>query len=581
MSRKRVKIKIWCSQKLFIQFFVFMRKLSNNFTENNNKVQKFVKKREILMSIKSLGQDITVHQELPLLKVGKPCIEPQKYAALIENKTRANENAFGSSIIKEALNRMFDKTEGSNIAPTKAPEPPLDYFEIDKQADELIKKHTSDGFFGSSLNTDGLGKELADIAKTDPRRAAALSDNVLDKIAGSDKDEVSQSFVESLSPKELREFAKTDEGQKALGQMKDHLLSGSVHGDERATARKIDTAIKAAELEKNPSFQKLDKGVQQEILSRLENNATNEKAVDNLIALVVNKPSDPLIGTTQVDPNFAKLSTDSQKAILKAYDNHSGDKIFVDSLKSLSGKADFAALNATDQSSVVNDLDRFANTESYQGKAGGLFGIGSHHVSDEDKTYLLDKLGNASIYSAANPGSVSLRNTLDKITNGHIKIRTYSEPTDSDGSITFGYADQDGTFFVNKHPDADWGDEKFIDTLVHEVNHELNGPSEHDTPDRFLDEYRAFYTGLAAVGTTMDAQQQKDVIDNLINPDVYPNIADQYKNNDEFKKFIDGVKAGLDKAPPELLDPETMRQKMLDAGFSSDYLNKTGNIDNH
>ena len=520
------------------------------------------------MSIKGVGQDIAVHQEQPQFKIEKPRVEPQPVQAPLENKTRANENAFGSAMVKEALNRSFDKAEvaAKAVAPPDPPKPPIDYNAVDKKADELIKKNTSDGFFGKSLHEDTLGKDLADLAKTDPALAAAVTDNVFDKIDDGKRNGLAQNFVKNLSSDELRAFAKDDKGREVLGQLKDK-ISGPFWDNHQDLKNRIDTAIKAADLEKSPEFKKLDKATQSEVLARIGKNEQDGKAVDNLINL-------------SKDGNFATLSPETQKAMLQAYDNRPGDAVFTDSLKALGGKSTFTALSAADQAKVISDLDKFAKTESYHDH-GGFIGIGVHSVSDDDRRYLLDKLGDTSIYSQANPGITSVRNTLDKILNGTVKIEAYSEPA-KDGKIVFGNADQHGTFHVNRHPDANnaaYGANHFIDTLVHEMNHELNGPSDYNKPDRFLDEYRAFTVGIEATGKTVDAGQQKKIINNLLN--VYDNIKDQYNNDPKFKKFIDDSLAGLDKTPPELLDPETMRKNLLKAGFSSDYLNKSGNLDNH
>lgn len=79
----------------------------------------------------------------------------------------------------------------------------------------------------------------------------------------------------------------------------------------------------------------------------------------------------------------------------------------------------------------------------------------------------------------------------------------------------------------------------------------------------------------------VDAATQKDIIDNLITG--YDAIKELYESDSQegkkFKEFIDNAKAGLDKTPPELLDPEKMREQ-LDAIFDDDYLSNPGNIDN-
>ena len=534
------------------------------------------------MSIKGVGQNTKVHETSAPKVEARKTEDAPKLQAPAGNQTRANDNAFQSAAVKTALNRAFDKGLGAvtvagatagataaNLVPTEA-KSPIDYFQIDKEADDLIKKHTSDELFGSNLNTDDLGKELADIARTDPARAAALTDNVLDKVSGGDRDEVAQSMTEAMSPAELREYAKTDEGKRSLEQLRGHLDAGRTTGDEEDTMKRIDTAIKAAELEKSTEFQKLDSNVQQEILSRLERNEKNPAAVDNLLDLVK-------------DANFQALPAQSQRALLRAFDNRPEDKEFVGAIKALANKPDFKTLNFNQQISIISDLDRFANTESYKGSNGFLgTGLGGHRVSAEDRTFLLDKLGDAAILNQTSPNP-ALGNTLNKIFSGDVKIHTYSEAAE-DGRIEFGNNTGNGVLNINKHPDANlpgYGANNFADTIVHELNHELNQGAPHGTPDQFLNEYRAGYTGNEAAGTgiSTSAAQQRDNIDNLITG--YPRIRDLYNSDAKFKQFIDDVKKGLSETPPRLVDPEQMRQELVNAGFSSDYLNTPGNTDNH
>lgn len=479
------------------------------------------------------------------------------------------EAAFRAAFTKEAVNRLFADVTDTAVVTTDA-KPPVDYFDIDKKADEIIKNNTDEGFFGSSLDTDAVGTELAEIAKNNPQEARALTDNILDKIAGRNRDEVARSLTDSLSAKELRNVAEDADGREMLGQLKGHLLSGSVHGDERATAARIDTAIKAADLENNAEFQKLDATVREQIFSQIESNETNAAAVDNIINLAASG-------------EFLSLPVNTQKAMLTALSNHAEDAIFVEGLKVNAGKADFIALDETGQAQVIDNLDRFAQTESYNGSSGFLGIFGKNSISEADKAFLLDKLGDTAIYSVANPGVASVKNTLEKIVSGEIKIDTYSEAADSKtGEITLGYNNGNGTLNMNTHPDAGnpaFGKNAFTDTLVHELNHQLNQGAPHGTPDQFLNEYRAFYTGLEAVGTTMDGTRLDGIVRNLLGS--YEKIDDLYKSDADFKKFIDDVRTGFGETPPRLLDPEQMRQALLDAGFSSDYLNTPANIDNH
>lgn len=467
------------------------------------------------------------------------------------------EANFTGNLQKEILLQKFQNNNPEAVSfKNPADNAPVDYFDVAGDADALIGKYTEDGFLWDSLNHEGLGGELAEIAKNDPARAAALTDNILDKVDGGDKDEVAQSFIEAMSPEELRAFAATEEGKAALEQCRHHLDEGWTTGDEDDTIARIDTAIKAADFQNTEQFKNLSPEAQQEVLSRLDANQGNNAATDNLINLATSG-------------EFANLSIEAQRAVLGAFDNHKEDALFVNALKDTLAKPEFQALNATQQAQVLNDLDRIASTESYT------------DTDDTGKNYLLDNLGNTSIFSAANPNEVAVRNTLDKIADGEIKVETYSEAADpKTGGITLGYTYSNDVIYMNTHPDTQaFGANIFTDTLVHEVNHNQNPGGAHGTPDQFLNEYRAFYVGIDAIGAPPSAQRQDAIIQNLL--DSYPDIRELYDNNADFKQFIDDARAGFAENPPRLLEPEAMRQALLDAGFSSDYLNTPGNIDNH
>jgi hypothetical protein len=508
-----------------------------------------------------------------LLQKPKP-VEPPKPAVTYNRAdtgaaaTKLNESNVAAVLKKLDLTNKLPGADSTAKTAAATATKPIDYFEIDKQADELIKKHTESGFLGigSNLNTDKLGNELAQIAKTDPEKAAALNDNILDKIAGNDKDNLAQSFVKSMSPTELRDFAANGKGKEALEQMKGHLLSGSVSGDDKKAAARIETAIKAAEFTKSPEFKTLSPEMQKEVTSRLDAVQGNKTATDNLINLSKNK-------------DFQSLPTAVQKRMLEAFDKNTDDKLFNDNLIKLAGKSDFKGLSAAQQTGVVADVEKFATTASYKGKEGGIFGIGGVKVGDKEKVYMLNLVGDMSVYAKQNPTLTSVRNSLDKVLDGKIKMEAYSEPA-KDGFIIFGNA-SNNTIRMNMHPDADYGTAKTIDTFVHEINHITNGDTKSGTADRFIDEYRARIVGREAGGDTFDAAMQKEALDTLVKSGAYGHLKKLYEDNPDFAKVIDEAYAGLAKTPPVLTTPEELREKLVAAGFDSDYLKKPHNLDNH
>jgi hypothetical protein len=112
----------------------------------------------------------------------------------------------------------------------------------DAQAQALIKKHTSWGM----LDEAGLGKELGDMAKSDPVGSAAVIKATLNKLPSDDVDDVSAPFVQQAGPDALRKLAELPDGADALAKAKTELGTGWVTDDEKAAIAKIDEATTEA-----------------------------------------------------------------------------------------------------------------------------------------------------------------------------------------------------------------------------------------------------------------------------------------------------------------------------------------------
>jgi hypothetical protein len=179
-----------------------------------------------------------------------------------------------------------------------------------------------------------------------------------------------------------------------------------------------------------------------------------------------------------------------------------------------------------------------------------------------------------------------------------MKLGLYQRPTFTHAGQTFfnwGYADNNG-IFLNVHPTVRpvaQASNEYIDTLVHEANHKLNGITTAGTADRFLDEYRAAVVGQeAALGRTLTPAEQRASVDNLVdgtNPD-YAHLANLYNTDAKFKAGVDAIYAALNgtphpahgsPVPAAAVSPEDARARLLAAGNASPYLNTAGNVDNH
>jgi len=130
--------------------------------------------------------------------------------------------------------------EASNSRYSSAP-PPMTDAEADKAAQDLINKN------GGATNEDqayAVGRDVAELAKTDPEAAALVMKKVQEKLNGTDKgDNVASGFVNNLSVEELREVSQANGGETVLKDLQNRLLSGSVHDNEYSEATKIDEAV--------------------------------------------------------------------------------------------------------------------------------------------------------------------------------------------------------------------------------------------------------------------------------------------------------------------------------------------------
>ena len=593
--------------------------------------------------------------------------------------------------------------------PTATPAPPPD---AAKKADDLVHDAQQEqctvmlpvvGGVNCHTDTDGakVGKEVAALAKTEPAFARAVLEKAMDKVpSADDRKEIAHGLTDSASHDDLKAMAGTTQGRAMLDRAATELNAGTPSDADKKAATRIDSATKAADLAKDPSFKKLDPATQAQVQAQIKSHETDTAAVDNVVALAKSA-------------GFQSASPSAQKELLGALDHHPGDAIFREGLEKLAANPEFNKLTPVQQGDAIRAFDSFANSEAYKGKEGSwFFNVGAKSVSDADKRKVLDNLtqvvtsqgfngaaqptrdqilktfgdhatdagfagrlthlindagfdkagnstqldllktygsdshfaagldnamttnpayaaldaaGRAKVlddltklsktnsykdssdadkqdlveivadvadFSAANPSNTITRNSLDHVVNGDIKLQLYDKAP-SGGLIEYGYSDGKDIFLNHNAAvrTSGFGNDQYIDTLAHEANHHINGDTNYKTPDRFLDEYRAAVVGHEArLGRPLNASEQLAVLDNLVGThSAYKNLRDQYLNDPTFKAVCDGIRATLtgstDPAthvttPPATVDPEAVRQRLLDGGISSDYLKKAPDLDN-
>jgi len=562
--------------------------------------------------------------------------------------------------------------------------------------------------FGPSLEChrdagEVLGSDIATIALRDPKQARLTLETMFTAFGNADqRRELARGVAQALPLPALIQLAENKDMRELLERALTELKGDLGDRDNQWAADQIGTALKTVDLKHNDAFKKLDATSQQTILDRLGWPVPNAGAVDNLIALAKS-------------PGFQAASPDTRKALLSALAEHPGDAIFRDGLQKLADDSAFKKLTPAQQASAIGAYKEVAAGEGYQGRSGGMFGIGSTSPSSDDKRKVLDNarqvvtsagfhdvgasskqaimdalaehptnaaftgrlvklindpgfmalndssketklldaysndkdfakgvdtllangrytalggadrakvlgdviklrdtasykdasateqqalveiVGDISAQSAARPGNTTLRNTLDQVVDGKIKIGLYERDPLGGGIYNWGKADADGIYLnvESRTRTAAASSNKYVDTLVHETNHKLNGTTKSGTADRFLDEYRAAVVGKeTAWGRALTPSEQKAVIDNLVdgtNPD-YAHLANLYNHDAKFKAAVDAMytavngttdASGTVTTPPATVSPEDARQRLRSAGNDSDYLKKAGNLDNH
>lgn len=164
---------------------------------------------------------------------------PQTNAAVYTNR---RDNINQANILRVKLNAQI-------AAPVTQTTPTITPQEAEQKADEIIKQNGGKG----NLDTEGVGRDLAEIAKTNPADAWAITQAMLGdsidqggrgKIEENDKDEIAQSFAQNLTDGELKTIGENSGGKAMLERFRNHLLAGNVHDDERADALRLETAAK-------------------------------------------------------------------------------------------------------------------------------------------------------------------------------------------------------------------------------------------------------------------------------------------------------------------------------------------------
>jgi hypothetical protein len=229
---------------------------------------------------------------------------------------------------------------------------------------------------------------------------------------------------------------------------------------------------------------------------------------------------------------------------------------------------------------VIDNLSKFTETSNYK------------DMSVVDQRRSLNIIGNLALHAASNPSNAEANNTLKHLATGSVALKLYEDSKSttagymSEGTLNLNVGHTGMSSPSNKLDQAGRG--LLVDTAAHELNHLLNGETDGGTRERFLDEYRAFYTGTLAKGenpptvSTVKARL-KHLAANAPNGSAYDHLRERYKKDPDFKRVVDKMLSDLNATPPHITTPEELRSALLalPGGYKSKYLNKIPNLDNH
>ncbi len=190
---------------------------------------------ENFMSIKGVDKtNNEVKYEAP-----KPKVEPKSIK--FEQHTQQGKasilgaNNFTGNALKHKLNALANTATAAKATLVNNPE-------ADKKAEEILN---ANGGGKDEGKANKVGKDIAEIAKTNPELATAVMSRVQETLKDTTfGDNVASGFVNNLSDAELKKVAGSKDAKPVLQDLQNRLLSGNVHDNERAEAVKIDFAVK-------------------------------------------------------------------------------------------------------------------------------------------------------------------------------------------------------------------------------------------------------------------------------------------------------------------------------------------------
>ncbi|MBI2840720.1 MAG: hypothetical protein HYX75_20575 [Acidobacteria bacterium] len=347
-----------------------------------------------------------------------------------------------------------------------------------------------------------------------------------------------------------------------------------------AADRSIDCALRRAEIRGDSNIRSPEaRQALERAISRRDGNAEWARQVRELSTSQDFRARDEALQERAADRISAHPDVREVGGAQRELANNQG---LSDELRQMRADPAFQGLRPPDrQRAVINDMIRFAETPSFremerQGRGRQALGI----------------IGNLSLH-ASSTGNAVERNTVDSLASGRTNMDIVDNQTlfHSPDDLALAHPDSNTLVFNGRRANSQSPRDDLAEIAAHEVNHLRNGPTTAGTAERFLDEYRAYWTGRQARGGSgPSAAAIRGQMENLATDQgrgsPYDGTRDRYRSDPGFRNVVDRLVSDANRNPPVLHDPEEVRQLLAAArprnpGTAGGYLDRPGNVDNH
>ncbi len=219
--------------------------------------------------------------------------------------------------------------------------------------------------------------------------------------------------------------------------------------------------------------------------------------------------------------DFAEpLTAEANEQLVAAFINASGAPEVAKELTNLLKTKEFCAAKEDTKIALLAQCKNFPNAHSIKHlvKLSSAKWFKKMDLPDQQRAAKsIAYMAEVSIKKPGSEQNTLLDNTMNRLLSGEIPLH-FTEIEDDPGSITFGYAPAFGSgIYINNQfvpagndpypKDNLYARHAVLDTIPHEVSHQVNGDKNRSNYKYFQAEYRAWYVGWIAENGTPPTRQ--------------------------------------------------------------------------